>query len=60
MKICTCESCRYTFRYPLVPPTCPDCGQKTVRKATEHEIEDYHRMQRILAEEIRLGLYPVT
>ena len=28
MKICTCEHCRYTFRYPLIPLMCPDCGKK--------------------------------
>ena len=60
MKICTCENCRFTFRYPLLPLACPDCGKKdTVRPATEKEITDYWYMQEIIKEEIRLGLYPV-
>ena len=67
MKICTCESCHYTFRYPSraretraflsLPPSCPDCGRKNVRPATKEEIREFHRMQAILAEEIRMGLY---
>lgn len=74
MKICTCESCHYTFHYPsrarcakdsstrcarvpLLPPSCPDCGRKNVRQATKDEIREFHRMQAILAEEIRMGLY---
>ena len=60
MKICTCENCRFTFRYPLLPLACPDCGKKdAVRAATEKEIVDYWYMQEIIKEEIRLGLYPV-
>ena len=57
MKICTCEACRYTFRYPLIPPRCPDCGHGKVREANRNEIKEYHRLQKILAEEIRLGIY---
>ena len=57
VKICTCEACRYTFRYPLIPPRCPDCGHAKVREARRNEIKEYHRMQKILAEEIRLGIY---
>ena len=59
MKICTCENCRFTFRYPLLPLACPDCGKYAVRLATEKEVADYWRMQEIIKEEIRLGLYPV-
>ena len=45
MKICTCENCRFTFRYPLLPLACPDCGKKdAVRPATEKELEDYYKM----------------
>ena len=57
MKICTCEKCHYTFRYPLLPPACPDCGAKAVRPATEQEKKEYHRNQKILREEINAGLY---
>lgn len=60
MKICTCESCHYTFRYPIIPPSCPDCGNKNVRMADDKEIREYHRLQKILAEEIRMGLYAAT
>ena len=59
MKICTCENCHFTFRYPLLPLACPDCGKDAVRLATEKEVADYWRMQEIIKEEIRLGLYPV-
>ena len=45
MKICTCENCRFTFRYPLLPLACPDCGKDAVRLATEKEVADYWRMQ---------------
>lgn len=58
MKICTCTSCRYTFRYPIVPSACPDCGRQTVRLASSREIEEFLHNQKILAKEIRLGLYP--
>ena len=60
MKIYTCESCDFTFRYPIHPTTCPDCGQKLIRPANAYEIERYHLEQRILAEEIKMGLYPVA
>lgn len=60
MKICTCEKCRYTFRYPLLPPACPDCGSHSVRQATEQEKKEFHRNQKILAQEIRMGLYAAT
>ena len=60
MKICTCENCRFTFSYPILPLACPDCGKKdSVRLATEKEQADYYKMQEIIKEEIRLGLYPV-
>ena len=57
MKICTCDICRYTFLYPLLPPSCPDCGSHTVRPATEQEKKEFRRNQRILREEINAGLY---
>ncbi len=57
MKICTCEQCHYTFLYPLLPHTCPDCGMKKVRLANEKEILRYRAEQQILADEIRAGLY---
>ena len=57
LKMCTCETCRYTFRDFIIPPACPDCGKDTVRKATASEVREYHKYQKILAEEIRLGLY---
>ena len=60
MKICICESCHYTFRYPLLPSSCPDCGRKDVRIANEDEVKEFHRLQAILAEEIRTGLYPAA
>lgn len=60
MKICICESCHYTFRYPILPPSCPDCGKENIRHANKDEIKEFHRMQRILAEEIRMGLYAAT
>ena len=59
MKLYTCESCRYTFRHTLQIQTCPDCGSPSVRAATKEEAEDYKIMQKILKEEIRLGLYAV-
>lgn len=57
MRIYRCTSCRYTFRYPLKPQCCPDCGREAVRTATESEVKDFHRDQKILAEEILTGLY---
>lgn len=57
MKICTCEHCRYTFRYPLIPLTCPDCGMKKVRPANKKEILRFRIEQQIIADEIRAGLY---
>ena len=57
MKICTCEYCRYTFRYPMLPVSCPDCGRKKVRPASEKEVLRYWTEQQILADEIRTGLY---
>ena len=59
MMICTCEKCRYTFRYPIQPLTCPDCGSSAVRPTNEKEKKDFHREQKILAKEIQLGLYAV-
>ena len=57
MKICRCESCRYIFRYPIIPSFCPDCGRETVRKADEGELREFKRDQLILAKEIKAGLY---
>ena len=57
MRLCTCEACRYIFRYPLIPPRCPDCGKGPVREAAEREIAQYQREQKILEEEIRAGLW---
>ena len=57
MNLYTCDHCKYTFRYPLKTLVCPDCGKEAVRPATEKETADYYAMQRILQEEIRLGLY---
>ena len=57
MKICTCEACKYTFRYPLLPLHCPDCGRSAVRDATGEEIKEFYHLQEILAEEIRSGIY---
>ena len=58
MPLCTCKQCRYIFRYPLLPSRCPDCGAEAVRKATDAEVQEYRRMQEILREEIRLGIWP--
>ena len=60
MKVFICDCCRYTFRYPLKPQFCPDCGREAVRTATETEVTDFHRDQKILAEEIRNGTYSAT
>ena len=60
MEIYTCRQCRYTFRRPLLPASCPDCGTGTVRKATVREIREYDRIQRLLAEDIRMGLWEGT
>ena len=60
MKICICESCHYTFRYSILPPSCPDCGHKKIRLADKNEIKEFHHLQAILAEEIRMGLYAAT
>ncbi|MBQ9064756.1 MAG: hypothetical protein IJ123_04855 [Blautia sp.] len=60
MIICTCGSCRYIFNYPLVPQGCPDCGKGPVRIANKTEVKEYYRLQRILRDEIRRGLYPAV
>ena len=57
MIICKCDSCRYTFRYPILPITCPDCGKRNVRRADKIEIKSYWQDQALIAEEIRAGLY---
>lgn len=57
MKLYTCKSCRYIFRYPVIAVRCPDCGNRNVRPADKAETETYRRDQAVLAEEIRLGLY---
>ena len=43
-----------------MPFSCPDCGEKKVRIADEEEVKEFHRMQAVLAEEIRMGLYAET
>ncbi len=40
--------------------SCPDCGRKEVRIANKDEVKEFHRLQAILAEEIRTGLYPAA
>ena len=60
MKLYTCESCRYIFRYPVIAVRCPDCGKRMIRTANEREINTYRHDQIILAEEIRMGLYKAT
>ena len=57
MKLCTCDHCRYIFRYPIIPVRCPDCGKRNVRPANEQETDAWRHDQAVLAEEIRLGLY---
>ena len=57
MKLCTCDYCRYIFRYPVIPVRCPDCGKRNIRPADKQEIAAYRRDQTLLAEEIRMGLY---
>ena len=57
MKLYTCESCRYIFRYLVIAVRCPDCGKRMIRTANEREINTYRHDQIILAEEIRMGLY---
>ena len=57
MVLCTCEKCRYTFLYPIIPIACPDCGAESVRKATAPEIQEFIRLQKILQEEIRAGIW---
>ena len=32
MKIYRCDCCRYTFRYPLRPQFCPDCGKDLLQR----------------------------
>ena len=57
-KICFCRDCRYMFMAPVIPGRCPDCGGKGVRKASGRETEEYRRFQKIIREEIRLGVIP--
>ena len=57
MKICTCEACRYTFRYPIVPLRCPDCGKDAVRESSAKEIRQFHIEQEIVRKEIQLEIY---
>ena len=57
-KLCFCESCRYMFPSPVIPVRCPDCGGMRVRKASGREMEEYRRFQKIILEEIRLGVIP--
>lgn len=60
MKIYKCDCCKYTFRYPLAPVSCPDFGKHEVRAADESEKKSYWHEQKILAEEVWMGLYAVT
>ena len=55
-KMCFCEECRYIFLSPAIPGRCPDCGGRGVRKASAGEREEYRRFQKIIREEIRLGV----
>ena len=57
MKICTCEACRYTFRYPIVPLRCPDCGKDAIRESSAKEIRQFHIEQEIIRKEVQLGIY---
>ena len=57
MKIYTCDYCRYIFRSTDISPACPDCGKRAIRYATKNEEKNYWRDQKILADEIRKGLY---
>ena len=43
--ICTCENCKYTFSADYLPLTCPDCGSKKVRPATQVEQDWYYDLQ---------------
>ena len=56
MRICTCEACRYTFWYPIVPLRCPDCGKEAVRESSSKEIRQFHIEQEIVRKEIQLGI----
>ena len=57
MKICTCEACRYTFRYPIVPLCCSDCGKDAIRESSAKEIRQFHIEQEIVRKEVQLGIY---
>ena len=57
MKIFTCEHCHFTFRYPLLPAACPDCGRNKVRPASEKEVLRYRIEQQVIADEISAGMY---
>ena len=57
MIICKCDSCRYIFRCPIFPVSCPDCGKRNVRKAEKIEVKSYWQDQALIAGEIRAGLY---
>lgn len=58
MKICYCERCRYMFPSAFIPETCPDCGGKKIRHSNRKEVLEYKRIQKIIQEEIRLGVIP--
>ncbi len=58
MKICTCHQCRYIFASSVIPARCPDCGGGSVSPASGKELEQYRRFQKIIREEIRLGVIP--
>ncbi len=55
-RICFCEECRYIFLSPVIPGRCPDCGGRRVRKASARERKEYRHFQKIIREEIRLGV----
>lgn len=60
MKTYACPKCRYLFQYSHSPGACPDCGARSIRKATVEEIREYRRIQKILEEDIRMGLWSDT
>ena len=44
--ICTCESCRYTYKRIGTYKYCPDCGSARIREATEREKKEYRDYQK--------------
>lgn len=41
----TCDNCKYTFHFDLEENTCPDCGSKNIRRATENEIKEHEKFK---------------